>query len=138
MHKAIRCLFLPKVLNGIRPEDIAHQAMSWWFVEAVDLVGIQKSTSGRNKQKLTARRSSRVFNSGESPPCMQRNCLFMMAARGSAQKDSMQASYTRSEYLCLPSNLSGNNSFMWPKINHTFQFEREVVGQMAAFVITTQ
>ena len=67
------------------------------------------------RQKLTARRSSRVFNSGESPPCMQRNCLFMMAARGSAQKDSMQASYTRSVYLCLPSNMSGNNSFVWQR-----------------------
>ena len=40
----------------------------------------------------TARKSSRVLSSGESPPCMQRNCLFMMAARGRAQKDSMQAS----------------------------------------------
>ena len=51
---------------------------------------------------LTALMSSSVFNSGERPPWMQRNCLFMMAAKGNAQKDSMHASYTRSEYLCLP------------------------------------
>lgn len=40
----------------------------------------------------TLLRSSRVCNSGLSPPCIQRNCLFMIAARGNAQKDSMQAS----------------------------------------------
>ena len=33
---------------------------------------------------------------------MQKNCLFMTAARGSAQNEFMQASYKRSEYLRLP------------------------------------
>ena len=33
---------------------------------------------------------------------MQRNCLFMIAARGRLQNDSMQALYIVSEYLCLP------------------------------------
>ena len=33
---------------------------------------------------------------------MQKNCLFMIAAKGSAQKDCMHASYNRSEYLRLP------------------------------------
>ena len=33
-----------------------------------------------------------VFGSGDSPPCMQRNCLLMMAASGSEHNDSMQAS----------------------------------------------
>jgi hypothetical protein len=46
--------------------------------------------------------SSSVFSSGESPPWMQRNCLLIVAASGSVQNESMQASYIRSEYLCLP------------------------------------
>jgi len=33
---------------------------------------------------------------------MQKNCLFMIAARGSAQNEFMQASYKRSEYFRLP------------------------------------
>lgn len=33
---------------------------------------------------------------------MQKNCLFMTAARGRAQNEFMQASYKRSEYFRLP------------------------------------
>jgi hypothetical protein len=33
---------------------------------------------------------------------MQKNCLFMTAARGSAQNEFMHASYRRSEYFRLP------------------------------------
>ena len=55
---------------------------------------------------ITLRMSSIVCSSGDSPPCMQRNCLFMIAASGRAQKDCKHASYTRSEYLCLHSSLN--------------------------------
>ena len=33
---------------------------------------------------------------------MQKNCSFIIAARGSAQNDSKHASYRRVEYLCSP------------------------------------
>ncbi len=87
--------------------------------------------------RLTARMSSKVFNSGDRPPCMHKNCLFMTAANGSAQKDSIHASYTRSLYLCLPT---------WNKCMHcqcepgqlTFEFEGEIVCQMSAFMISAQ
>ena len=46
--------------------------------------------------------SSNVWISGESPPCTQRNCWFMRAARGKQSNASMHASYTRSVYLILP------------------------------------
>lgn len=46
----------------------------------------------RTSIALTLRKSSRVFSSGDKPPWMQRNCLFMIAAKGREQNDSMQAS----------------------------------------------
>lgn len=46
--------------------------------------------------------SSSVWISGESPPCTQRNCWFIRAARGRQSNASMQESYTCSEYLILP------------------------------------
>lgn len=36
----------------------------------------------------------------------QKNCLFMRAARGSAQKEFIKASYKRSEYFRLPAHVS--------------------------------
>lgn len=48
--------------------------------------------------------SSRQLISGESPPCTHRNCWLSRAARGRQSKASIQASYTRSEYLILPAN----------------------------------
>ena len=48
--------------------------------------------------------SSSVCISGDSPPWTQRNCWFMMAARGRQSKASMQASYTRSVYLKISQN----------------------------------
>ena len=54
---------------------------------------------------MGANGSSIVWSSGDIPPCMYKNCLFMIAAGGSAQNDSMHASYTRPEYLCLHSVL---------------------------------
>jgi hypothetical protein len=106
VYEAIRSLLLPEVFNRVRPQDIAHEAMCWWFSKAVNLsvrgrINFEPVGAGKYITP-TARMSSSVLNSGERPPWMQRNCLFMIAASGSAQKDSMQASYTRSEYLCLP------------------------------------
>lgn len=46
--------------------------------------------------------SSSVWISGERPPCTQRNCWFIRAARGKQSNASMQESYTCSEYLILP------------------------------------
>lgn len=40
---------------------------------------------------LTVLRSSRVWSSGDRPPWIHRNCLFMIAAKGKLQNDSMQA-----------------------------------------------
>ena len=51
---------------------------------------------------LTLRMSSRLWISGESPPCTQRNCWFMRAANGRQSNASMHASYTLSEYFILP------------------------------------
>lgn len=46
--------------------------------------------------------SSRFVISGDSPPCTQRNCWFISAAKGRQSKASIHASYTLSEYLILP------------------------------------
>lgn len=51
---------------------------------------------------LTFRMSSRQVTSGDRPPWTHRNCWLSRAARGRQSKASMQASYTRSEYLILP------------------------------------
>lgn len=79
--------------------------------------------------QLTLRMSSIVFSSGDRPPWIQRNCLFMMAARGREQKDSIHASYTRSLYLCLPSSvgLGSGKKRVVKGSKLTFQFEREVI-----------
>lgn len=60
------------------------------------------TTSCVSGRSLTFLMSSRQLISGESPPCTQRNCWLSRAARGRQSKASMQASYTRSEYLILP------------------------------------
>jgi hypothetical protein len=84
-------LFLSKLLKRIGPEDVAHEAMCRRFSETVDLE--KSADSSQNSSiPLTLFRSSRVWSSGLRPPCMHRNCLFMTAARGSAQKESMHAS----------------------------------------------
>lgn len=53
-------------------------------------------------QPSTFLMSSRQLISGDRPPCTHRNCWLSSAARGRQSKASMQASYTRSEYLILP------------------------------------
>lgn len=54
------------------------------------------------KSSLTLRMSSKLWISGDRPPCTQRNCWFMRAASGKQSKASMHASYTLSEYFILP------------------------------------
>ena len=54
---------------------------------------------------LTFLISSRVKISGERPPWTQRNCWFMMAARGRQSNESIHTSYTASEYLILPAHM---------------------------------
>ena len=66
---------------------------------------------------------------------MHRNCLFIIAANGSEQKDSMHASYTRSEYLCLPELVALARKERRKISSLTFQLESEVVSQMSALVI---
>lgn len=60
------------------------------------------TTSCVSSWSLTFLMSSRQLISGESPPCTHRNCWLSRAARGRQSKASIQASYTRSEYLILP------------------------------------
>lgn len=61
----------------------------------------------------------------------------MMAARGRAQNESMQASYMRSEYLCLPMVRLGYRTTARLHV-HTFELEGEVIGQMTTFVVSSQ
>jgi hypothetical protein len=44
-----------------------------------------------NPPARTLRISSKVLSSGDSPPWIQRNCLFITAARGKLQNESIQA-----------------------------------------------
>ena len=37
MNETLLSLFLTKIFYGIWPEDIAHQALGWWFSESVKL-----------------------------------------------------------------------------------------------------
>ena len=37
MDEAVGCLLLPEILDGVRPEDITHEALSGWLAETVDL-----------------------------------------------------------------------------------------------------
>jgi hypothetical protein len=104
VHEEIVRLLLPEFLERISPQDIAHQPVGWRLSEAVNLAQVS-SGSPNNLEILTLLRSSNVWSSGLRPPCIHRNCLFIIAANGSAQNDSMQASYTVSEYLCLHSSL---------------------------------
>ena len=54
-----------------------------------------------------------VFMSGERPPWTQRNCSFIKAARGSASKAFIHASYTLWLYLVRHSVLKVKYSVKW-------------------------
>lgn len=78
-----------------------HEISGLWKKRTVEKEGGENYVMGWD-ELLTLRISSRVLSSGERPPWIQKNCLFMIAARGSAQNEFMQASYILSEYLRLP------------------------------------
>ena len=71
-----------------------------------------------NGRSPTFLMSSRLNISGDSPPCTQRNCWFMTAARGRQSKDSMQASYTASEYFILPAVVGRAVECMYTHVLH--------------------
>jgi len=75
---------------------------------AVAHVIIRKALSPLFFSKI--RMSSKVLSLGEIPPWTQKNCLFIIAARGGAQNESKHASYRRFEYLCSHSSLKVNDS----------------------------
>jgi hypothetical protein len=109
VHKVLRATLLAKVLDRVGPQYIAHESGRRRLAKSIELQGGHRSRGrsegGDEGEGLTLRMSSIVCSSGEIPPCMHKNCLFMTAARGNAQNDWIQASYTRSEYLCLHSVL---------------------------------
>src|SRR6267154_1635529 len=88
----------------MRPDVGGSRNRSSCRKSVMGLIGERKE--GCDGVGLTLRISSIVRNSGDMPPCMHKNCLFKIAMRGKAQNDSMHASYTRSEYLCLHSFLN--------------------------------
>lgn len=61
------------------------------------------------KTFLTRLMSSNVLISGDNPPCTQRNCWFIKAARGRQSNASIHASYTFSLYLILPTSKIGED-----------------------------
>ena len=58
---------------------------------------------------ITFLMSSKVWISGDNPPWTHRNCWFISAARGRQSNASIQASYTDSVYLILPTNTNKCN-----------------------------
>lgn len=79
--------------------------------------------------------------------------MFITAARGRQQNASIHASYTASLYLCLPiffvrrrRREEGKGQFFWEakgererkRKGRTLEFEREVIGEMAALVVSSK
>lgn len=81
------------------------------------------TTSCVSAWSLTFLMSSRQLISGESPPCTHRNCWLSRAARGRQSKASIQASYTRSEYLILPAANTWRQHKIWLISVHTWEWE---------------
>ena len=105
MNEEIVGLLLTELLKWVGPENVAHEAVGGWLAETVNLQKKVRNNAEWGADPRTLFKSSRVCSSGLNPPCMHKNCLFMTAARGNAQNESMHASYTASEYLCLHSSL---------------------------------
>lgn len=70
VDEPIRVLLVPKLLQWIGPEDVAHETMRRRLPEPVDLRTLTASArrEGSTEEGRTVRRSSRVFNSGLRPP----------------------------------------------------------------------
>jgi hypothetical protein len=54
MHKKLGRLFLSKLLQGISPQKVAHQAVCWWLSEAVDLAQVIKGVELGGKTSVNA------------------------------------------------------------------------------------
>jgi hypothetical protein len=70
MEETLSRLLRPKVFDGIGPEDVAHQAMSGRFSEAINLQSsyVSEDNGHAKPECLTFRKSSSVFSSGDKPP----------------------------------------------------------------------
>jgi hypothetical protein len=106
------------ILRRIGPKDIAHHSRVAGLAEPIELSTRQcpcpqeRRKVGAGWPRRTFCRSSIVSNSGERPPCAQKNCLFTTAARGMAWKARTDALYTSSEYFFWPAmQCKGSRSF---------------------------
>jgi hypothetical protein len=78
VREVFRVLLVAKVLEGIRPEEVAHRSERRWLFEPVQLkqqVNIDRISS----RKLTGRIDSRVARSFERD-CPGHRCLAELAA----------------------------------------------------------
>ena len=72
------------------PSTKCHTSPRVWVVLGIDQSrAIPEVHAISDMKERTARMTSVVFS---SPPCIHRNCLFMTAASGRVQNDSMHAS----------------------------------------------
>lgn len=75
------------------PTTGCHTSILALVVPGTDRSEYRTSVGDLSKTvRFTFRISSRVCKSGERPPWTQKNCLFMTAANGRAQKEFMHAS----------------------------------------------
>ena len=80
--------FLAKSLQTRASRTSSHESEA----RGSDSTKQNKLTENETTLKNTLRKSSRELSSGERPPWMQRNCLFITAASGSVLKEARQAS----------------------------------------------
>lgn len=110
------------LLQGIQLHQLTGSPLTTWTKRTAPIWSLIKVTrtvlTKRNQHTFLI--SSRVYISGDSPPWTQRNCLFMRAASGRASNDLMHASYTASEYLILPEDVTNktNTPLIYANINN--------------------
>ena len=120
VQEELGCFFLPKLLEGICPENIAHQAMRWWLPEAINLL---KSAS------LLASSIAFAYIL-EVVQCVEVRTETTVYAKELLVHDGSQGQgaeglHTRLVYLLGILVLA-------------FEFEGEVVCQMPAFMVSSQ
>lgn len=108
----VRILNVVKLWNTNQISSCPEEKMFFeYFQKIINFQKVEWTDELLKTRKLLIRKiachytflmSSKVWISGERPPCTQRNCWFINAAKGKQSKASMQASYTRSVYLILP------------------------------------
>lgn len=52
MNEELRRLLLPKLFQRIGPEDVAHQAVCWWFAKAINLNMVSTALALRTERPL--------------------------------------------------------------------------------------